>query len=672
MLPAMKTFLLSGLRLLLRLSLLVMAAYSTVRAQGVGIGTTVPDASAALEVAAAGKGLLLPRLTEAARAGIALPARGLLVFQTNGAQPGFWYNAGSAGSPAWTFLSPVGVGDNLGTHLATQTLNLQGQALTGTGASIGTVVGVGIRADGGLNLGQNTAGGSVYLGFESGQSVSTGARNVFAGRGSGAATTTGSDNVFSGHISGQSNNTGRQNTFLGARSGQANRASFNTFLGANSGETNTTGTQNVFVGISSGYFNLTGTGNTFAGAYSGLSNTTGSENVFLGLSSGEVNTAGNENTFLGAISGALNTTGGRNTFVGGRSGQTNTTGEDNTFVGHRSGAISSIGGQNVIVGSGSGERNEASENVFLGYQSGFSNSTGSVNTFAGYRSGFSNTTADFNTFTGYHSGLETTTGRANTFTGGASGQANVTGTNNVFMGVNSGVANVDGNDNTFSGRNSGAASTTGDRNTFVGRDAGDSNTTGSFNTALGYNAGPSTGALTRATAIGYNARVAQSNALTLGGTGTDAVSVGIGTTTPDFTLDVNGGIRCVGAVNTTSDARLKTQVRPLSQALAGVQALRGVRYTFRQAEFPALKLPAGEQVGLLAQEVERVYPELVSTDREGIKSVNYAQLAPVLIEAIKEQQGELETLRRQAAADRAALLKMQAQLARLLDVAKVP
>lgn len=152
--------------------------------------------------------------------------------------------------------------------------------------------------------------------------------------------------------------------------------------------------------------------------------------------------------------------------------------------------------------------------------------------------------------------------------------------------------------------------------------------------------------------------------------------VGIGTASPAFKLDVNGAIRCVGAVNTTSDARLKQRVRPIGDALARVQALRGVRYTFRQADFPALNLPAGEQIGLLAQEVETVFPELVSTDAQGYKAVNYAQLTPVLIEALKEQQRRLEQqreqlddLRRQQAAlqhDHADLQTLKQQLARLL------
>jgi len=137
--------------------------------------------------------------------------------------------------------------------------------------------------------------------------------------------------------------------------------------------------------------------------------------------------------------------------------------------------------------------------------------------------------------------------------------------------------------------------------------------------------------------------------------------LGINNSNPSYRLDVGGQIRCSGAVVTTSGQRLKQDIRPLGQALAGVQRLRGVRYTFRQAEFPDKSLPGGEQIGVLAQELAQVYPELVSTDQQGFKSVNYAQLTPVLIEAVKELAARNATLETQAAADHASLLTMQAR-----------
>ena len=138
---------------------------------------------------------------------------------------------------------------------------------------------------------------------------------------------------------------------------------------------------------------------------------------------------------------------------------------------------------------------------------------------------------------------------------------------------------------------------------------------------------------------------------------------------------VNGGLQAANVTN-TSDARFKTNVRPLGGALAAVLALRGVRYTWNALGIQHGGTAHAEQVGVLAQEVEKVYPELVSTDADGFKSVNYAQLTPVLIEALKELQQQIETLKAQnqalqartalVEADHASLLTLQAQLARLL------
>ena len=147
-------------------------------------------------------------------------------------------------------------------------------------------------------------------------------------------------------------------------------------------------------------------------------------------------------------------------------------------------------------------------------------------------------------------------------------------------------------------------------------------------------------------------------------------NVGIGTTNPAYKLDVAGTIR--GNNVAVSDARFKQNVRPLTGALAAVLALRGVRYTWNALGVQHGGTAEAEQVGVLAQELEKLYPELVSTDAQGYKAVNYAQLAPILIEALKEQQRLIETLQAQAATqqtDHATLLTMQAQLRRLLSAA---
>jgi hypothetical protein len=133
--------------------LLLLAAPRLAQAQtgGVGIGTTAPDASAALDIVASAKGLLLPRLTAAQVAAIARPATGLLVFQTDGLA-GFYYNAGTSAAPSWQQLttatgtaltfgngltqtgSAVGLGGTLGRNT---TLGLAGYTLGLTGGNVG-------------------------------------------------------------------------------------------------------------------------------------------------------------------------------------------------------------------------------------------------------------------------------------------------------------------------------------------------------------------------------------------------------------------------------------------------------------------------------------------------------------------------------------------------------
>ena len=85
-----------------------------------------------------------------------------------------------------------------------------------------------------------------------------------------------------------------------------------------------------------------------------------------------------------------------------------------------------------------------------------------------------------------------------------------------------------------------------------------------------------------------------------------------------------------------SDKTLKTNIRPIENSVALVQRLQGVRFDWLENNKPSL--------GLIAQEVEEVIPELVETDN-GIKSVSYSNMIGVLIEAIKEQQKQIEELK---------------------------
>jgi hypothetical protein len=80
----------------------------------------------------------------------------------------------------------------------------------------------------------------------------------------------------------------------------------------------------------------------------------------------------------------------------------------------------------------------------------------------------------------------------------------------------------------------------------------------------------------------------------------------------------------------------------LSSSPEKVSSLQSVSYLWNRASFPHKNFPEGAQLGLIAQDVEPIIPEVVSTDAEGYKSLAYDRLVAVLIEAVKEQKSIVE------------------------------
>ena len=132
-------------------------------------------------------------------------------------------------------------------------------------------------------------------------------------------------------------------------------------------------------------------------------------------------------------------------------------------------------------------------------------------------------------------------------------------------------------------------------------------------------------------------------------------NVGIGTASPGYTLHVNGSVAGTSAYNNLSDARLKKDVQPIGDALAIVEALRGVTFNWDKTVDPAMKLDDRNHVGFIAQEVEAVLPQAVSTasDARQTKSVAYSEVIPVLTEAIKQLKAENDALKNENSAMKA-------------------
>ncbi len=106
-------------------------------------------------------------------------------------------------------------------------------------------------------------------------------------------------------------------------------------------------------------------------------------------------------------------------------------------------------------------------------------------------------------------------------------------------------------------------------------------------------------------------------------------------------LEENGNLTITGAYS-PSDAKLKKNISPLQNSLQKILSLGGYQYHWIDAA-----RGSHLQTGLLAQEIEKQMPELVKTDNEGIKSVNYIGMIPYLVEAIKELKQENESLKKE-------------------------
>lgn len=120
--------------------------------------------------------------------------------------------------------------------------------------------------------------------------------------------------------------------------------------------------------------------------------------------------------------------------------------------------------------------------------------------------------------------------------------------------------------------------------------------------------------------------------------------VGIGTTSPTEELEVVGDIKASGNVYAScgtlscSDTRYKKNFRKLENPLSKIKAINGLCYEWNQAAFPDKGFDDKKYLGFKAQEVETQFPEMVHTDREGFKSVDYSRMTVVLLEAVKDQQ----------------------------------
>ncbi|MEQ1923788.1 MAG: tail fiber domain-containing protein [Pyrinomonadaceae bacterium] len=299
-----------------------------------------------------------------------------------------------------------------------------------------------------------------------------------------------------------------------------------------------------------------------------------------------------------------------------------------------------MGSNNAFFGRSAGLANTVSDNSFFGANAGDSNTNGARNSFFGRSAGGANVSGADNAFFGHQAGLNTIAG-FNSFFGSGSGTLNTTGIGNAFFGREAGDENTTGSNNAFFGANAGAANTSGGDNTFVGRAAGGSNTIGSSNTYIGAYAGGNPG-ITNAAAIGANAFAFANNQIVIG-TNTNVIFVPniLDTATLKVSLLSGGGDTplCRNASREvafcSSSMRYKTNIASFNSGLSLVDRLRPITFDWKDGGM--------RDLGLGAEDVAAVEPLLVHYNKDGqVEGVKYDRLGVVLLNAIREQQTQIQ------------------------------
>ena len=454
-------------------------------------------------------------------------------------------------------------------------------------------------------------------------------------------------------------------TIHGLTVGQgAGSISTNTVLGASALNANTTGARNTALG------NLALAGNTTttysdatAIGYNALYQGGGGKSTAVGSGalSSEVGSGGT-NVAVGYNALTNDNSGGSHVAVGVQALNFNTTASNNTAVGYQA---------NYGVNGGAGNSNA----VTIGYQAGYVSFTGSVgSTIIGYQAGYSINRPDGLTLIGYQAGYSlnnsVNSNNADTYIGHQAGYSTTSGANNTAVGYQAGYNNTIGANNFFGGFAAGYG-VTGSYNTYLGSFAVSSNSsTGSSNTAIGFQSLANNTTASNNTAIGFQAGsniTTGSSNIYIGSGSPQAssasanneinintqASAGKGSST-GF-INPNGGGVYQGNNSTlwtiTSDERLKKNIVDNTVGLSAVTQIKVRNFEYR-TEDEVTDLPKhsainikGVQLGPIAQELIQVLPDCVKTESTGVMSVDSSNVIWHLVNAIKELNAEVQSLK---------------------------
>ena len=430
-----------------------------------------------------------------------------------------------------------------------------------------------------------------------------------------------------------------------------------------------TGPDNLFAGIFAGSHN-TASGNSFFGRAAGFSNTNGCCNSFFGKNSGLNNASGQNNSFFGYNAGA-SSLGSNNSFIGTLAGQANQTGSSNTTVG----AFADLNANNLTNATAIGANALVSENnsLVLGSINGVNGATASVN--VGIGTNFPGRTlqvvGDFGVLVPVGTS-ETTIGSPNAEAGMSIrkvlfGRADVRfdgSTLKLVTGPDNGVppAATNGIAINTAGNVGIGTSAPKHRLSLVGgplwtsaswtgaMEIGNASAIGWQQNAAGWHFGigqTTGGLLFFQTSSDLGSTLSPANYLMMIN---DGGMVGIGTVNPDRLLTVNGGASKSGggSWDVFSDERLKNIKGRFTPGLKALMQLQPLRYEYKRDNALGIK-SEGEHVGFGAQAVQKIIPEAVTKDDKGYLLVNNDPIMWTMLNAIKEQQTQIEQQRNEIA-----------------------
>ena len=369
-------------------------------------------------------------------------------------------------------------------------------------------------------------------------------------------------------------------------------------------------------------------------------NTVQGDNALVNLTTGSSNTAFGANALL-----SVSTASG-NTAVGGDALYSDTTGDVNTAVGHFSLFANTTGTANTAVGVDALE----------------SNRTGLQNTATGADALHANMNASNNTATGYNALFNNTAGNNNTAIGSFAMQGNAS-------------IQITGDNNTASGYFALASDTTGTNNTAIGGNALINNTSGSDNIALGHSAGVNLSTESNNIDVGNTGVAGDSGFIRIGTAGRQTATFIAGIRESPITGAMSVGINAAGQLGVRgSSARFKKDVKPMGRESEAIFALRPVTFHYREELDPN----GEQQFGLVAEEVEKIDPELVTRDANGkLFTVRYEVVDAMLLNEflkehrknekqeskIEEQEAKIARQQKEIDALTATIQKVSAQLA---------